>query len=247
MSESGAAGGPRWIRWAAAAVVAVMALVLLGRQGAEFVPRALDAIRALGPWAWAGYIVVYVVATVAWVPGSILTLASGAIFGLWLGTALTLVGATLGATAAFLVSRYLARESIEQRLGDSPKLRAIDRALAREGPKLVFLIRLSPAVPFNALNYALGLTGVKLRAYMWTSFFGMAPGTFLYVYAGYAAGQVAGAMDTNPRGPGYWLLLTVGLIATIAVTVLVTRVARRAVEDATDPEAEMWTGPEDGG
>lgn len=248
MSESGVVDGPRWIRWVAAAVVAVIALVLLGRQGAEFVPRALDAIRALGPWAWVGYIGVYVVATVAWVPGSILTLASGAIFGLWLGTALTLVGATLGATAAFLVSRYLARESIEQRLGDSPKLRAIDRALARQGPKLVFLIRLSPAIPFNALNYALGLTGVKLRAYMWTSFFGMAPGTFLYVYAGYAAGQVAGAMDTNPRGPGYWTLLTVGLIATIAVTVLVTRVARRAVEDATDPEppeAETRTGPED--
>jgi len=241
MDLSSRTGGGPGLRWIAAAIVALVALVLLGRQGAEFVPQALAAIRSLGPWAWFAYILLYVVAAVAWVPGSILTLASGAIFGLWLGLVLTLAGATIGATAAFLVARYLAREPIERRLGDSPKLKAIDRALAEQGAKLVFLIRLSPAVPFNALNYALGLTGVKLRSYIWTSFLGMAPGTFLYVYAGFAAGQVAGAADANPRGPGYWVMLGVGLIATIAATMLVTRVARRTVEEATEAKATSLT------
>ncbi len=214
--------------------VGLVALFLLGRSGASLVPSALDAVRSLGPWAAVAYIVVYVVATVAWIPGSILTLASGAIFGLWAGTALTLVGATLGATAAFLVSRYVARSRIERRLGDNPRLAAIDRALARQGPKLVFLIRLSPAFPFNMLNYALGLTGVRLWPYIWTSFIGMAPGTFLYVYGGYAAGQIAGASAEATRGPAYWALLAIGGLATVAVTVMVTRVAKRALDDATD-------------
>jgi len=227
-------------------VAGVVALFLIGRNGASLVPAALEGVRSLGPWAAVAYIGIYVVATVAWIPGSILTLASGAIFGLWAGTALTLVGATLGATAAFLVARYVARSRIERRLGDSPKLAAIDRALARQGPKLVFLIRLSPAIPFNALNYALGLTGVRLWSYVWTSFLGMAPGTFLYVYGGYAAGQIAGADAEATRGPGYWALLIVGGIATLAVTVLVTRIARRALDDATDlDDAEQSESADD--
>lgn len=234
-----------WWRTAVIGVAAVALLVLLGRSGASLIPAALETVRSLGPWAAVAYVGVYVVATVAWVPGSILTIASGVIFGLWAGTALTLVGATLGATAAFLVARYVARSRIETRLGDSPKLRAIDRAISREGPKLVFLIRLSPAIPFNALNYALGLTGVRLWPYVWTSFLGMAPGTFLYVYGGYAAGQIAGAAGEATRGPGYWALLTVGGLATVAVTVLVTRAARRALEDATEEAADGATGADD--
>jgi len=216
----------------------VVVLVWIGRSGAALVPEALDAVRSLGPWAAIGYVAIYIVATVAWIPGSILTLASGAIFGLWAGTALTLVAATLGATAAFLVARYVARAPIERRLGDSPKLAAIDKALARQGPKLVFLIRLSPAVPFNALNYALGLTGVRLWSYVWTSFLGMAPGTFLYVYGGYAAGQIAGAGSEATQGPAYWALLGVGGLATVAVTVLVTRIAQRALDENTEVRDE---------
>jgi len=223
----------RWVRNAIFAAAGIGLLVLLGRQGAQFAPAAIEAVRSLGPWAWAGYIGLYIVATVAWVPGSILTLASGVLFGLWMGTLLTLVGATAGATAAFLVARYVARTTVERKLGDRPRLRAIDRALSRRGARLVFLIRLSPAIPFNALNYALGVTGVPLRSYIWTSFLGMVPGTFLYVYAGYAAGQISGAVDAEPRGWGYWTLLGVGLLATIAATILVTRVARRAVDQAT--------------
>ncbi|MDT8370358.1 MAG: TVP38/TMEM64 family protein, partial [Longimicrobiales bacterium] len=224
------------------AVAGLALLLFLGRRGASFVPGILDAIRGLGPWAWAAYIALYVVAAVAWIPGSLLTLASGAIFGLWGGTLLTLIGATLGATAAFVVARYVARSAIERRLGHNPKLAAIDRALARQGPKLVFLIRLSPAFPFNVLNYAMGLTGVRLWSYVWTTFLGILPGTFMYVYAGYAAGQIATAAEAGPRGPAYWALIGVGGVATVAVTVLVTRIARRAVEEATEPDSEA--GPE---
>lgn len=233
MHTPGESGGRPW-RTALLLGAGVLALYLLGRSGASLVPAALDAVRSLGPWAAVAYIAIYVVATVAWIPGSILTLASGAIFGLWLGTALTLVGATLGATAAFLVARYVARSRIERRLGTNSRLAVIDRAIARQGPKLVFLIRLSPAVPFNALNYALGLTGVRVWPYMWTSFLGMAPGTFMYVYGGYAAGQIAGAGAEAPRGTAYWALLVLGGLATVAATILVTRVARRALAETPD-------------
>ena len=243
MSESTTENRPRRpLRTALILIAALTGLVLLGRSGATWVPVALEAIRSLGPWAAVAYVAAYVIAAVAWIPGSILTLASGAIFGLVGGTLLTLVGATLGATAAFLVSRYVARARIEERLGENPKLAAIDRALSREGPKLVFLIRLSPAFPFNALNYALGLTGVRLSSYVLTSFLGMAPGTFLYVYGGYAAGQLAGAAGDAGRSPGSWALLAVGGAATIAVTVLVTRIARRALNEATEADASGTEG-----
>lgn len=217
-------------------IAALAALVLLGRQGAELIPAALEAVRGLGPWAAVGYFGLYVVATVAWIPGSILTIASGAIFGLLRGWIYTLFAATAGAVAAFLVARYIARSAIEQRLGQNARLKAVDGAVRREGGKLVFLLRLSPAFPFNAMNYALGLTSVRARDYALASFFGMAPGTFLYVYAGYAAGQVAMSGQAQPRGAGYWTLLAVGLAATVAVTVLVTRVAREAVRRATATE-----------
>jgi uncharacterized membrane protein YdjX (TVP38/TMEM64 family) len=224
------------IVWKAAAAVGVgAAVILLAREGAGFVPGSLDAIQSLGPWAAIAYIGLYILATVAWVPGSVLTLASGAIFGLARGTVFTLVGATLGASLAFLVSRYLARGPLEKRIGADPRLSSMDEAIQKQGAKLIFLIRLSPVFPFNFLNYALGLTAVRLRDYAFASAVGMAPGTFMYVYAGYAAGQVAmSASGTLQRGPGSYAMLGVGLLATAAVTVLVTRIARRALREATD-------------
>ncbi len=238
-ADSPARGG-RWKWFVGAAVLA--GLIFFGRQGAAPVLELLQSVRELGPWAPVIYIAVYIIAAVAWIPGSLLTLAAGAIFGLWQGTLYTLIGATLGASAAFLVSRYLARGAVERRLGKNEKLAAIDRAIGREGARLIFLLRLSPAFPFNAMNYALGLTGVRLWPYMWTSFLGMAPGTFLYVYAGFTAGQVTIARDAAPHGPGHWIVLGLGLITTIAVTVLVTRVARRAVKSATEGEKGADSG-----
>jgi uncharacterized membrane protein YdjX (TVP38/TMEM64 family) len=233
---SAPAGPARGHAWKiAAAVVVIVAIALLGREGAAALPGLLERVRDLGPAAALAFIGIYAVATVAWVPGSILTLAAGAIFGLVQGVAYTLVGATVGASLAFLVSRYLARGAVERRLGANRKLRAIDDALGREGAKVILLLRLSPVFPFNALNYALGLTSVRFWHYAAASAVGMIPGTFLYVYTGFAAGQVAAdAAGAAPRGAGYYVLLGVGLVATIAVTVLVTRTARRALARTAD-------------
>jgi uncharacterized membrane protein YdjX (TVP38/TMEM64 family) len=239
-SDSGQASG-RSIPWGRVliGIALVAAIVVAARAGADRIPELLRRVDAMGPWAAVAFVGIYAVAAVAWIPGSILTLAAGAIFGLLRGTVFTLIGATLGASLAFLVSRYIARSAIERKLGDSPKLRAVDEAVAREGAKVVFLIRLSPVFPFNALNYALGLTKVRFRDYVPASALGMIPGTFMYVYAGHAAGQIAaGTAGAGPDGIGRYVMLGVGLLATVAVTVVVTRAARRALASRTDIEAD---------
>jgi uncharacterized membrane protein YdjX (TVP38/TMEM64 family) len=183
------------------------------------------------------------VATVAFIPGSLLTLAAGAIFGLAKGTLYTFLGATLGATAAFLVARYLARGAIEKKIAGNPRFAAIDRAVGREGFKIVALLRLSPVFPFNLLNYSLGLTRVKLLHYA-TASIAMLPGTLLYVYYGKAAGSLAalaGGAETR-KGTESWILLGVGLLATIGVTAYVTRLAGRALKSELDAPA---AAPED--
>lgn len=221
----------------AVALAGVALLAFGGRAAVDALPRVLDAVRGAGPWAALAFVAVYAIATVAWIPGSILTLAAGAIFGPVLGTIYTLVGATLGAGLAFLVSRHVARAAVERRLGDSPRLRAIDEAVQKEGGRTVFLLRLSPIFPFNALNYALGLTSVRFRAYILASLIGMAPGTFAYVYAGWTASEIAAGASGAPRGPISYIMLAVGLAATIAVTVLVTRAARKALRRSGGLEA----------
>lgn len=213
------------------AIVAVVAVVLLGgKQLAALIPRFVDEVRTLGALGAVLFVAGYVVATVAFVPGSLLTLAAGAVFGLGPGVALVLLGATLGASAAFMVARYLARGRIERLLSGDARFAAIDRAVEREGRRLVFLLRLSPVFPFNLLNYALGLSRVRFGDYLAGSV-GMLPGTLLYVYYGKLAGDVAAlAGGVAPaRGSGYYIVLGVGLLATVAVTVLVTRTARRAL------------------
>jgi uncharacterized membrane protein YdjX (TVP38/TMEM64 family) len=191
-------------------------------------------VEGLGVWGPIVFIVAYAVATVAFVPGSLLTLAAGAIFGLASGIALVFVAATIGSTAAFLVSRYLARSAIEKRLSANAKFAAIDRAVGAQGRKIVFLLRLSPVFPFNLLNYGLGLTKVSLSDYVSASI-GMLPGTLLYVYYGKLVGDVAAltAGASPEKGSGYYMVLVLGLVATVVVTTLVTRTARAALKEAT--------------
>jgi uncharacterized membrane protein YdjX (TVP38/TMEM64 family) len=222
----------------ALALLALVALVLAGRSaGAHFAAFA-EWVEAQGPLGPALFIAGYAAAVVAFVPGSILTLAAGAIFGLGWGTLYVLVAATLGSAAAFLVARYVARGWVEAKLAGDPRLAAIDRAIGAQGRKIVLLLRLSPAFPFNLLNYALGLTRVRFTDYLIASV-GMLPGTLLYVYSGKLAGDVAALAGgaAAPRGPGYWALLGVGLLATLLVTLLVTRTARRALDEATGAQA----------
>lgn len=213
----------------------VAVLVLAGRKAGALIPAFSGWVDGLGVWGPVAFVAGYALAVVAFVPGSLLTLAAGAIFGVVKGTAFVLIAATLGASAAFLVSRYLARGFVERRLEGNERFAAIDRAIGSEGRKIVFLLRLSPVFPFNLLNYALGLTRVRFADYLVASI-GMLPGTLLYVYYGKVAGDVARLAGGAPveRGAAYYGVLGLGLLATIVVTTLVTRTARRALKEATD-------------
>lgn len=224
----------RRLRQLALLGLGLLALVLLGRELGAALPRFAAWVEGLGFWGPAVFVAGYALAVVAFAPGSLLTLAAGAIFGLVWGTAYVLVAATLGACAAFLVSRHLARTLVERRLEGNPRFAAIDRAVAEQGCRIVFLLRLSPVFPFNLLNYALGLTSVRFGDYA-VACAGMLPGTLLYVYYGKLAGDVAALAGgaTVAGGAGYWAVLILGLVATLTVTTLVTRIARRALREAT--------------
>ncbi len=215
-------------------VVALGALIVLGRQAGGYIPVFQAWVESLGPLGPIAFVLGYAVAVIAFIPGSALTLAGGAVFGVAEGTLLVFVAALLGSTGAFLVARHLAREAIERRIAGDERFAAIDRAIGSQGRKIVLLLRLSPIFPFNLLNYGLGLTRVRLVDYVIAGV-GMLPGTLLYVYLGSAAGQaVAAAGGAAPgRTPAEWALFGVGLLATAVVTVSVTRIARRALRDAT--------------
>lgn len=190
--------------------------------------RALDWVANLGLWGPIVFLVLYLLVCVFFVPGSVLTLGAGALFGVVKGAILVSISATLGATAAFLVGRYLARDWVARKIEKNPKFRAIDKAVAEEGWKIVLLTRLSPIFPFNLLNYAFGLTRIRLREYVLASWIGTMPGTILYVYIGSLA--QAGVRHTTPAE---WVLRGAGLLATLAVTVVLTRVAKKALNKRT--------------
>jgi len=215
-------------------VIAVAAVVVVGRQAGSYIPQFAQWVNGLGAWGPLVFIIGYAIATVAFVPGSLLTLAAGAIFGLAAGVVYVFIAALLGSAAAFLVSRYVARRAIEQRLANNPRFAAIDRAVGAQGRKIVFLLRLSPVFPFVLLNYALGLTQVRFADYLIASV-GMLPGTVLFVYYGKLAGDGAALASgaAPPKGVGYYAVLILGLVATIVVTTIVTRTARRALKEAT--------------
>jgi uncharacterized membrane protein YdjX (TVP38/TMEM64 family) len=214
--------------------VAVVGLIALGRQIGAYLPQFALWVNGLGMWGPVVFILGYVVAAVAFVPGSLLTLAAGAIWGISPGVPYVFLAAVLGASAAFLVARYVARAAIERRLAGNRRFAAIDRAVGVQGRKLVFLLRLSPVFPFNLLNYALGLTSVRFVDYVAASI-GMLPGTFLYVYYGKLVGDLAALAGGTAveKGTGYYVVLALGLGATIVATTLVTRTAQRALKEAT--------------
>ena len=224
------------------AFVVVIALVLLGRQLSGQLPRLTAAVDGLGAWGPIVFILAYAIACIAFVPASLLTLGAGALFGVVKGTAFVLIGATLGATGAFLIARYVARDWITERVQRDARFAAIDAAIALEGRKVVFLLRLSPVIPFNVLNYALGLTQVRLIDFVVASI-GMIPGTLLYVYTGKLASVVVGASNaaSPPRGPAFYVVLGLGLAATAAVTIIVTRLAKRALATATSTPKDSAT------
>jgi uncharacterized membrane protein YdjX (TVP38/TMEM64 family) len=192
-------------------------------------------IESLGSIGAIAFIGIYIISTVAFLPAFILTLGAGVLFGVWLGSIYVFIGATLGSIAAFLVGRYLARDWVAKKIAGNDRFGAIDRAVGKEGLKIVLLTRLSPAFPFNLLNYAFGVTGVSLQDYAIGSI-GMIPGTIMFVYIGSLAGSLALiGTDAQPTNPTLqWTIRIVGLIATVAVTVYVTRLAKQALAESVD-------------
>ena len=204
--------------------------------------NSLEWIDSLGWWGPIIFALIYIIATVAFMPGSILTLGAGVIFGVIQGSIYVFIGATIGATAAFLVGRYLARNWVSQKIAGNQKFKAIDEAVGREGLKIVLLTRLSPVFPFNLLNYAFGITGVSLRDYFFGSV-GMIPGTIMYVYIGSLAGSIAtiGATEQPTNPTIEWAIRIIGFIATVAVTVYVTKIAKKALDSQIQDESQAQT------
>jgi uncharacterized membrane protein YdjX (TVP38/TMEM64 family) len=215
-------------------LIAIFVLFVAARWlGAGAALRSLlEWIASLGPLAPIAFIVAYILACVLFIPGSIVTISAGAIFGVVRGAIYVSIGATIGATCAFLIGRYLAREWVAAKLASNRNFGAIDEAVGREGWKIVILTRLSPVFPFVLLNYSYGLTRVGLRDYVLASWIGMLPGVAMYVYIGSLAGDLATVGRTPAARPsGYWALNLAGLAATVAVAFYAARIARRALAE----------------
>lgn len=224
--------GVAW-KWTGAGALAV-GLLMLGRllPVGEWLTRFNGWIGQLGGEGMVIYATVYGLASLLLLPGSALTAGAGFVFGVLWGTFIVSLSATTTAALAFLIARYLARGWVVARAQKDERFMAIDRAIGREGWKIVGLLRLSPAIPFNLSNYLYGLTSVRFWPYLLASWVGMLPGTFLYAYLG-AAGRVglqaASGIDA-PRSPLEYGLFGFGLLSTIMVTIFVTRIARKALQ-----------------
>jgi len=184
--------------------------------------RAFDWIRGLGPWGPLAFIAIYVVAIVFFVPASIFTLGAGFVYGMLWGSIYVLVAANIAAAVAFLIGRHFARDWIAHKMEAQPKFKAIDEATARDGWKIVALIRLAPVFPFSIMSYAFGLTRVPFWGYAAANF-AMVPGTLMYVYFG----SVARDLTDKPATPP-WIKWTIGAL-TVIVIIYVTRFAKRAL------------------
>jgi len=185
-------------------------------------------VRGLGALGYVLYIVVYAICVIAFVPASILTLGAGAIFGFVGGTIVVVIGATIGATLSFLLARTVMRKRIEEMTVTNAKFRALDRAIAAEGMKIVFLTRLAVVFPFTYLNYAFGLTAIPFGRYVIATFFGILPATIAFVFASSAATNAA----TTSTSSITKIVYIAGGVMAIIVSVLIGRIATRAIRRA---------------
>lgn len=237
---------PRGRRGTSVPRLAIAATLLVVVAAAALLPTG-DWLRAflswsqgLGVWGIFAFAAVYVLATVLFVPGLLLTLAAGALFGILWGTLAVSLGSTVGVALAFLLGRYVARQRVESLIAGRPRFRAIDDAVGYQGFKIVLLTRLSPVFPFNLLNYAYGVTRVSFRDYLLASWIGMLPGTVMYVYFGTLAGGLARVLagDAGPGSTTRGVVLLVGGAIAVGVTVFITRVARRALAETIEHEED---------
>src|SRR6202171_1071995 len=195
--------------------------------GRDTIAAFLEWVQGAGLWGALLFGLAYIPAAVLFVPAACLPLDAGFVFVVAKGTVIVSLGSTAGAAAAFIVARTAGHDWVVGRMAGYPALDAIGRAVESEAFKVVLLTRLSPLFPFNLLNYAFGLSSVPFKTYLLASWIGMLPGTIMYIYLGSAAQSVAALLSGKPRRtPGQQVLFAVGLLATVAVTTLVTRTAR---------------------
>lgn len=216
---------------ALAAFVAAMFLLPVG----DWLLAVVAWVQGAGALGIAAFFLVYVVAVVVMAPGSILTLGAGFVWGPIGGLLIVSPASVLGATLAFLLGRTALRDRVQIWVAGNQRFQAIDEAVGRRGFSIVTLLRLSPVFPFVLLNYALGLTKVKTWHYVLASFLGMLPGTLMFAYLGSTVKNLAAiASGEATQDPATRWLYWGGLVATIAVTVLVTRIATRALREQAD-------------
>jgi uncharacterized membrane protein YdjX (TVP38/TMEM64 family) len=213
----------------AGVVVAAAAALLLLAPWGEWLAGLSGWARDAGPGGVAAFALAYAVGSLLALPVWPLTVAAGVAYGAWWGFALALPAGAAGASAAFLAGRTLLRGAVARRLAGDPRLAALDEAVGRQGPFLVVLLRLSPLFPYNVVNYALSATRVGLVAFAGASFVGMAPITFAWAWAGATFGGLEGATGRPAAGPAERSLQLAGLVATVAVVLLLARIARRAL------------------
>lgn len=204
--------------------------VAAGKLLAPYLPEFTAWVGTLGVWGPIAFIAVYVLGVVCLMPVFLLTIASGAIFGVMRASIFVMTGSLVGAFFAFLIARYLIRDLVARRISTNPKLSAIDRAVGEDGRRLVFFLRLSPVVPFVLSNYALGATQVKLLDFM-IGTIGLAPIAISYAAFGKAAGATDAATGKSALS---YPVLAVGIAATVFLAWLITRIAQKAIAEAED-------------
>ncbi|MFN0060756.1 MAG: VTT domain-containing protein [Planctomycetota bacterium] len=224
----------RRVRLLSLSVLAISILLLVRSLPVDqLVAWSSAKVNQLGIWGPVTFGAIYWLGAVFFVPGSALTLAAGAVFGPLLGTTVVSVASTFAASTAFLIGRYFVRGTVAAWASKNPRFAATDRAIGAGGWRIIALLRLSPAMPFTLGNYLFGITAIRFWPYVLTSWIAMLPGTFMYVYLGHIGRESlnAAAGMNQTRSPAQWTLLVVGLIATVAVTWYVTRLARRAMKE----------------
>lgn len=225
----------RWVKFGAIAVGLSTVVILLKTLGifsivSDVLQEAILWVESLGTWGILAFIVIYILASVLFISGAALTLGAGALFGVVQGSILVSVASTLAAACSFLVGRYIARGWVAKQIENQPRFKAIDKAVAQEAWKIVALTRLSPIFPFVFLNYAFGVTKVSFGEYVLASWIGMMPGTVMYVYFGAAGKAAATAATEGTQSLLKTSLFLVGLVATVLVTVLITKAAQKALK-----------------
>ncbi len=230
-------------RWKVLAALGILVAVMLGARVlplARWTIDLVELVRVSGAWGVALFVLIYAVSTVALLPASVLTMVAGFVYGPIYGLIIVVPAALLGATSAFLLGRTVLRDWVRRRMAQSPRTRALDKAIDREAFKLVLLLRLSPLVPFNVLNYALSMSGISLKRFVLVTFLGEIPGGWLYVYLGSLVTTAAQlSAGSAPPSPLRTVFYVAGFAATVAAAIVSGRIATRALAGADEADQPL--------